>query len=109
MIELCDKQITIQQNLGVPDGRGGTPENWITKYSKVNARIQPLSASERVQWGALAADISHTIYIANGALDVKPSERIVWDSRTFKILGVRNIDELDEFLTVTVRELKTEE
>lgn len=103
---LCIHTITVQENNAVADGRGGMPDNWIDKHVDIAARIQPLSADERAQWGGIPSLITHRIYVGDASLEILESDRIVYDGRLFDIQGVRDIDEWGRFLTIDAREIR---
>lgn len=103
---LCVHTIKIQTNAAVGDGKGGLPDSWQVRYANVAARIRPLSATEQAKWGGLPTIASHKVYIADGNLDISEADRIVWGSRTFRILGVVNPDEQDYFLQLDCEELR---
>ena len=103
---LCIHTITIQENTAVPDGKGGNPATWTTKHANIKARIRPIAAREDERWEGVAADLTHTVYIADATLDIKEKDRVVFGSRTFDILGVRDIDEWNRYLQLGVEELR---
>jgi len=103
---LCIHSITVQQNLQVSDGAGGNKDVWSDLYSGVAARLNPLSAIEQAKWLGLPVIATHKVYIADASLDVHEGHQILYGSRVFNVLGVRNIDEWSKFLTVDVFEVR---
>ncbi len=100
--------ITIEQNTGTAtgDGKGGWPDSWAVKYEDIKARIQPRSANERSQWGGLPTVGTHVIYVPDASLAITEKDRIIFGTRTFNILGVRDIDEWGRFLTIDAEEIR---
>ena len=103
---LCVHTITIQRNSAVSDGRGGTPDNWVTKHKDIAARIRPVGAREQAQWGGTPALLTHIVYVADASLEILEKDRILYGTRSFDVLGVRDIDELGRFLTIDAREIR---
>lgn len=103
---LCIHEITVQRNTAMPDGRGGMPDNWIMKYANVKARVRPVSARESGQWGGVPTTGTHIVYVSDAALGILEKDRIVFGTRIFNVLGVRNIDEWDKFLTIDAEEVR---
>ena len=103
---LCIHTITVQENNPVHDGAGGHPDNWEDVHIDIRARVRPVSAAERSQWGGLPAILSHIVYVADASLSIRENNRILFGSRAFDVLGVRNVDEWDKYLIVNVREIR---
>lgn len=88
-------QVTVQTQTRVSLGGGSYSETW-ANAATVNAAIVPASGSEQFKAKRLNVEISHTIYIKvadYAALNDK--QRIVFDSRNFKIQYILNICEAD--------------
>ena len=98
--------ITVQQNNAVPDGKGGTPDNWANVYADISARIRPVSAREQSQWGGVPEMLTHIIYVPDASLTIRANNRILYGTRVFDVLGARDIDEWGRFLTLEVREIR---
>ncbi len=94
---LCDKTVTVERaEMSVSDA--GAYEETFGIWRTWKVRIQPLTAAEMIKLGREATDIGIKIYGVPIAL--QESDEIVYGTRRFKILGIRNIDELDRLLTV---------
>ena len=98
--------ISVQQNNPTPDRKGNVPDNWEAKYTDIKARIMSASANEQAKWGGVPTMLTHVIYIPDATQDIKEKDRIIFGSRTFDVLGSRNIDEWDKFLTINCREIR---
>ena len=103
---LCIHTVKIQTNEAAKDEKGGSPDSWQIRYNNVAARIQPIDARERVKWGGLPTIATHRIYVGDGTLSISEADRVVYGDRTFRILGVRNPDELDQFLILNCEEIR---
>ena len=79
-------------------------KTWTTVFANVPCRIQPLSARERLEFDRPQEAISHRMYHA-GALAVTAGDRVMFGTRTFNVVGVRNIDELNRLTTIDLLEL----
>ena len=103
---LCDKTVTIQENSGTQDGQAQRPEDWGTKYANVMVRIVQNSAAVMDRWEGTPAIGTHTVYVADGALTITEQDRVLYGTRIFQIIGVRNPDELDVYLIIHCDEIK---
>ncbi len=103
---LCAHEIKIQTNRASADDKAGAPESWQIRYANVRALIQPLSAREQAKWSGLPTIATHRIYIGDGSLSISEDDRILYENRVFRILGVRNPDELGYFLVLDCEELR---
>lgn len=99
-------RITIQANSGAADGKGGTPESWAARHVNVACRIRPTSARERAQWSGLPTIASHVIYLPDRTLTVSERDRIIYGAREFRVLGVRDVDELARYRIIEVEEIR---
>ena len=102
----CVHRVTIQTGSGVDDYAGGYTHEWTNAYTNEPACIQPRSADERTKWSGLPTTATHVIYFPDTSLEFTEFARIIFGTRTFDVIGKRNIDELDRFLTVDVREIR---
>ena len=99
---LCDKTITIERSGLTVSGTGAYEETYGI-WKTVTARIQPLSATEMVKLGREATDVGIRLYCV--PCGIQEPDRIVFGTRTFEVLGVRDIDEQDRLMTVDCVEL----
>jgi len=89
-------RVTVQ-NAGtlVPDGDGGFVEGWGDAVPpQISVSIQPASARdlERVAAGTVVANATHIVHAPyHPQLTVK--SRLIFNARTFNVLGVANIEE----------------
>ena len=86
-------RVTVQEETDTVDGQGGYTSAWST-FCKVWARIEPLSATEQFYRGGIQPGVTHRVTLRHRS-DIGPTNRILYGTRTFNILGVRNIDERD--------------
>ena len=98
--------VTIEQNVGVQDGRAQVPEEWVTWAADVRARVRPTSARERSQWLGMPTFATHIVYIPETNLLLTEQMRIKFGTRILRILGVRNVGELDRYLAVDCEEVR---
>jgi len=82
------------------------PDSWADLYADVKARIRPASASERSQWGGLPVVLSHIVYFHDASLGILERDEIVYGTRRFNVLGVRDVDEWSRYLIVTAEEIR---
>ncbi len=99
---LCDKTVTVERS-GLTVSATGAYEETFGIWKTVKARIQPLKADEMVKLGRQATDIGIRIYCV--PCGIQEPDRIVFGTRTFEVLGVRDIDEQGRLMTVDCVEL----
>lgn len=99
---LCDKTITVERS-SLDVSASGAYEETFAIWKTVKARIQPLRADEMVKLGRQATDIGIRLYCV--PCGIQEPDRIVYDGRTFEVLGVRDIDEQGRLMTVDCVEL----
>lgn len=94
--------IDIQRAAKVRDASGGYATSW-SSQSQPHAKIKPISGNERWQAMKTEANITHKMYIRyeSGLL---PSDRIVFDSRTFQIKAIINLEERNKWLEISAIE-----
>ena len=99
---LCDKTISVQRPSTLMADTGAYEEAWAV-WKTVKARIQPLNATEMVKLGREATDVGIRLYCV--PCGIQEPDRIGYGSRTFEVLGVRDIDEQDRLMTVDCVEI----
>ncbi len=99
---LCNKSVVVQRS-AVAVSAAGAYEQIFEAWKTWSVRIQPLSATELEKLGREGTDIGIKIY--GVPIGVQEPDRIIYDGRTFEILGVRDIDELGRLSTVDCVEI----
>jgi len=99
---LTDKTITVQRATAIVSEAGAYEEVYDT-LTTAKARIQPLTAAELVKLGREATDIGIRLYCV--PCGIQEPDRIVYGSRTFEVVGVRDIDEQGRLSTVDCVEI----
>jgi len=86
--------VKFQTPTTVPDGDGGTIETWADLLPLWGVSVQPASIRdlERRTAGTIVAAATHVI-IGPYRSDVGVDDRMMFDGRTFRISGVKNVDE----------------
>jgi len=85
---------------------GERTETW-TPVETTWCEIRPLSARERFQAEQVKADVTHSVTVRYGAVDIGPKDRGTNDGRTFYIDSVINVDESNRELRALCREQVT--
>ena len=94
---LADKTVTIQR-ASMSVTAAGAYEEVFEEPVDWKARIQPLTAAELTKLGREATEVGIKLYgIPDG---IQEPDRITYGSRTFRVLGVRDIDEQGRLATV---------
>lgn len=110
------RELAIAQNLdtlvrieraAVGKGPGGAAQyTWTIWRQAVRARIQPLESRHEVENQARLDRRTHIVYLAE-QIPVDPHDRIIGpDGSTYKVLGSRKRDLIDQLLEVDVLETR---
>ncbi len=100
---LADKTVTIQR-VSMAVSAAGAYEETFTDLLTWKVRIQPLTANELVKLGREATDIGIKLY--GVPADVQEPDRVTYGSKTYRVIGVRDIDEQGRLMTVDCVEVK---
>ena len=96
-------KITIQTTtLSSDTMSAAASESWAT-YTTAWAEIKPLKGLEAVEHRKLGQETMHRIWMRYQS-GITTAMRIVWDSRTLEIRGVRNPDERNVMLEILAEE-----
>lgn len=102
-----DKRITIQSRSSSLDAYGQQVNTWSTVL-ECWANIRPMGGSERLQALAMESQLSHTVAIRYNPLVMPPTTadayRVLYGSRLFNIVAVRNLDEANHWLILDCTE-----
>ena len=91
---LRDKLVDVQTKDESSGAEGGIIENWTTQ-NQMWAEIKPLGAKERVDAEQVKNVRTHRITMDFYSPGITAADRITWNSRTFNIIAVVNVGELD--------------
>ena len=95
---LLVSRVNVQTPTESRTATGGYSESWSNAYVNMPCRINPVSGSEAFDMGKEGATISHEIYCIPAV--ITESDRIVFGSRTFRIVEVRDTDELGRLMVI---------
>lgn len=99
---LLKHRVTIKTPTRVADGMGGFTVTW-TDVATVWAAIWPLKGQEKIESMKLEHEITHRIRMRYRS-DVTYEDRLLYKTRTFRVIDFRNIDESDVQLEVLAKE-----
>ncbi|ESR22795.1 putative head-tail adaptor [Lutibaculum baratangense AMV1] len=85
------------------DGSGGTTASW-NLVTTLWARVEPLSAVERLTAERLEAAVTHRVTIRHRA-GVTHRMRFVLGTRVLEIRGIRDLEERHRYLELTCEEV----
>ena len=88
-------RVELQTPTSTTDAGGGRAQTWTT-LSIIWANIIPKSGTERYKHDQVTDATTHDIYIRHQK-DISAAYRIKYDSRTFSIKSILNVDERDRF------------
>jgi len=98
------KRIVIQLFTKVKGSTGGFIKTWADKYT-VWASIWPISAKEQIANMGEVMLVTHKIRI-RFKKNIKPKWRVTYNNRTFNIVSVINVMELDKDIDLLCEEIK---
>ncbi len=97
------QRITIQTSSSARNDTGEVIKTW-NDGDAVWADIQPGAGRERLAADQIIAEQTHSIRTRFHE-DLTPSNRISFESRIFRIIGVQNLRELDSMLDIAAQEV----
>ena len=100
-------RVTVQNGGTVPDGDGGYTEGWNDAAPpQLSVSIQPATARdlERVAAGTVVANATHIVH-APYHPQITVKSRLIFNTRTFNVLGVANVEERSAELVLICAEL----
>ena len=95
-------KVDLQAPTRTSDGAGGYTEAFNT-IAQIFADIRPQNAIESYRQGQLQEKVTHKIYIRYRS-DIQTNYKIVYESRSFMIKGIKNMNERDRFLELHCEE-----
>jgi len=87
------------------DSVGTWKEIWTVVHGNVACCIQPRRGYEFVTHDKMQSEVTHVLYCA--VMEIRPSDRVVSMGLVFDVLDVRNVDYLDRFLTIDLKQVVT--
>ncbi len=90
--------VNVQTPTATRDSYGGYEESWGNAIVGLPCRINPVSGTEAFSMGKEGATITHKIYCVPRT--ITESDRIVFGTRTFDIIEVRDTDELGRLMVI---------
>jgi SPP1 family predicted phage head-tail adaptor len=93
---------TVQTYTNASDGMGGFITTWANDGT-VWCDIEPISASQRLQYGDLNTDITHKV-TARYSANLTPEKRLSFQSRNFTLKTVINKGEDSDFIELLASE-----
>ena len=95
-------RIVVQRLTNVSDNMGGFTTTWTT-YATLWAKVEPVSASERLYQEKIEYQRSHKVVIRYRA-DITTDMRFTFKGRTFQIKGTHVPDERRVYLFIDAEE-----
>ncbi len=96
-------RVRLERPVASDDGAGGESVAW-SAVANLWARIEPLSAEERLTAERLEAAVTHRITIRHRA-DLTHTMRFVIGTRVFGIRGLRDLRERHRYVEATCEEI----
>lgn len=97
-------KVTVQRPTITKDARGENVTIWdvVAKFLCEIITKSSDEDSKAMQVSAHATHLIKTRWVAN--LDVLPNDRLIYGSRIFDIVGVRNVDEYNRQIEIDIKE-----
>ena len=95
-------RVQLQSPSDTTDAGGGRSQSY-TRVADIYANIVPKSGKESFQRGKIQAETTHDIFIRYRS-DIDASYRIVYESRSFNIKSILNVDERDRYYKLSCTE-----
>lgn len=96
------KRILIQTRTVTEDTQWDDVTTW-TDHVQRWAEVTPISAKERMRNQGPSSEATYTMTLRWEDNLLSDQDRIVWDSRTFDIVGIINVDERDVEMNVLLK------
>ena len=93
----------VERQTRIENSIGTWEEVWTAVHSNVACCIQPRRGYELVSHDKTQSEITHVMYCS--PITIRPSDRITSMGLTFNVLDVRNVDFLDRFLTIDLKQV----
>lgn len=97
-------RVTIGTYSETLDETGDVVQTWST-HAEVSARVNPVKAAEGYEAQQNVARVTHEVTIRYLAT-VEETMRVIYDSREFYIVGIRNPDERNIMMVIECDEKK---
>ncbi|MDQ0317835.1 phage head closure protein [Amorphus orientalis] len=101
-IGALDRRIVIEAPTSTPDGAGGVTVTW-TPLATVWARVETLSAAERVRAGRPDGIATHRVTI-RALSGIASGQRILVDGRVLTVRATRPSGDRDAYLVLEAEE-----
>lgn len=100
-------RVTVQNGGSVPDGDGGWTEGWANAVPpQISVAITPATTHdlERVASGTVVANATHLVE-APYHPQITIKSRLLFNARTFNVIGIANLEERNAELVLICAEL----
>lgn len=94
-----DRQITVERATYTTDASGAEIPTWAA-LATVACAFRPISDSERWRASEVSATVTTRFTIRHG-LGVLPTDRLIFEGRTFDIHGVKEVGDRRRFEEIT--------
>jgi SPP1 family predicted phage head-tail adaptor len=102
MASNLNKLVSIQHRTEQQEPDGQPREAWHER-GKAWASIRPVAGREYYSQVGPRAEVTHEIILRHG-ITVKPQDRVEYYGRTFDVLSVFNVEELNRYLKLMAKE-----
>lgn len=97
--------VNIERAAYTTDDMGNDTVEWERVVTNLAGCIQPRRGFEIVTHNKRQSEVTHVFYCLPTALDIQPSDRLVFRSMTYDILDIRDNDYLGRFFTIDLKQV----
>ena len=83
------------------DSMGGWTEVEVILHNDLKCRINWTKGTERIQFDKITSQIDAKFYC--NVVDIQTKDRIKYLNKTYEVLRVSNVDEVDKYLIVEIK------
>ena len=93
-----DQLVTVEREQLTPDGYGGNSLEWVA-LGQIWAHTRPLNGRENVDYDRVNAEARY-LFVVRYPVDIKESDRILWDGEPFNIRVLKKPKTRDLYLQI---------
>ena len=103
---LLNNRVDVVYDTIAEDAYGGNTATQVYRFRRIKARVEPMSGREIALYKRDEVVATHKVFCDAKYKAMKEKDRILFGSRKFNVLLVREIDLMGHHLEIEVQELK---
>ena len=105
IVDFFNSVATVNRLTKEDDAAGNWTEKWVPVVMNLPCCIQPRSGREWVSHEKRQSEVSHVMYCLPLSTGIRPSDRVVRGSDSYDILDVRDVDYMNRFITIDLKQV----